>query len=124
VGQGTTREWAEALEPEQFDPEVGSAVTAAVAPDNLDLAEALVSEAARIVLRTGGVVAITADRVEVAPGQFVTRGLVFKWDSYGGPAQRAPREKRQERPPVEPEPEVVEEPDELDAVAAAAHVPG
>ena len=95
--QGTTREWQEEMLEQSGDGlPLGETVLADIG--NRELIGALLGEAAMVLDRIGGVIVIGAKRREVAPGMFETVELAFKWDSYGGPAERLPREESEPEP--------------------------
>lgn len=97
--QGTTREWdGELPEPVELVEGERERGYAEVDVANAQFVLALMEEAVQIVARLGGVVAITGERAEVEPGVFATTHLHFKWDSYGGPAKRLPREEQAAEP--------------------------
>lgn len=107
MAQGAEREYAEEIPPQDMaglnDGEEGSTVTAAVPLDNVAFVGSLLEEAARQIVHLGGVVTIAAERVEYEQGKFGTQRLVFRWDSWGGPAvKRLPREEAKAEPSPEP----------------------
>lgn len=105
---GTTRDFSEQLEP--VAPPYGVPEVVEIEDPlqgNLDRVGALLGQYANVLMAVGGVVTLAAHRVEVAPGQYETRAVVGKWDSYA-PAERQPREPEEEhsdpRPSDLPEP--------------------
>lgn len=88
MGQGTTREFQE-----HFDPVAPAYGVPEVVEDplqaNIARLSELIGQYVNVLLTIGGVVTFAAHRVEVAPGQYETRAVVGKWDSYA-PAERLP----------------------------------
>jgi hypothetical protein len=103
---GTTREFSEELEPVAPPYGVPEVVELDGLQENLERLNGLVGQYVNVLATIGGVVTFAAHRVEVAPGQYETRAIVGKWDSYA-PAERLEREK----------------PDELSADEVEAHFP-
>lgn len=101
MAQGATRDFTEHMDTAAQPDGVPAVVEVNALGANIEQLGGLIGQYVDVLLAIGGVVTFAAHRVEVRPGEYETRAVVGKWDSYA-PAERLA------------EPEVVEAEEELE----------